>query len=99
MSEMEMELKKWACTEAPEQYKKRVEQAVNAQLVMKQEEEQGKLRIAKYSVAGKTRRAVIIAAACLLFACGTVTLANPGIWQDFLSDLGNNAKDAETLIQ
>ena len=51
MSEMEMELKKWACTEAPEQYKKRVEQAVNAQLVMKQEEEQGKLRIAKYSVA------------------------------------------------
>ena len=41
MSEMEMELKKWACTEAPEQYKKRVEQAVNAQLVMKQEEEQG----------------------------------------------------------
>ena len=72
MSEMEMELKKWACTEAPEQYKKRVEQAVNAQLVMKQEEEQGKLRIAKYSVARKTRRAVIIAAACLLFACGTV---------------------------
>lgn len=32
---------------------KRVEQAVNAQLVMKQEEEQGKLRIAKYSVARK----------------------------------------------
>lgn len=99
MSEMELKLQKWACTKAPEQYKKTVEQAVNAQLVTKQEKEQGKLRIAKYSVARKTRRAVIIAAACLLFACSTVTLANPGIWQDFLSRLGNNAKDAETLIQ
>lgn len=101
MSEMEMELKKWACTEAPEQYKKRVEQAVNAQLVMKQEEAQEKSKGVKlkYPVTRKIRRAIIVAASCLLFAGGTVTLANPGIWQDFLSDLGNNAKDAETLIQ
>ena len=48
MSEMELKLQKWACTKAPEQYKKTVEQAVNAQLVTKQEKEQGKLRIAKY---------------------------------------------------
>ncbi len=53
MSEMELKLQKWACTKAPEQYKKTVEQAVNAQLVTKQEKEQGKLRIAKYSVARK----------------------------------------------
>ena len=95
----EMELKKCACTEAPVQYKKRVEQAVNAQLVMRQEEEQEKRRSAKYAFDRKIRRAAIIAMACLLFAGGTVTLANPGIWQDFLSGLGNNAKDAEALIQ
>ena len=40
MSEMELKLQKWACTKAPEQYKKTVEQAVNAQLVTKQEKEQ-----------------------------------------------------------
>ena len=96
MSEMELELKKWSCTKAPAQYKKIVEQAVNAQLVTKQAEEQ---RSSKYLVTRKIRRAAIIAAACLLFAGGTVTFANPGIWQEFLSRLGNNAKDAETLIQ
>lgn len=95
MSEVELKLQKWACTKAPEQYKKTVEQAVNAQFAMKQE----KMQSAKYPVVRKIRRAVIIAAACLLFAGGTVTLANPGIWQEFLSRLGNNAKDAETLIQ
>ncbi len=99
MNKMEMELQKWAYKKAPAHYKKIVKQAVNAQLVTKQEEEQEKQRSAKYPVTRKIRRAIIVAASCLLFAGGTVTLANPGIWQDFLSGLGNNAKDAETLIQ
>lgn len=99
MNKMELELQKWAYKKAPAHYKKIVKQAVNAQLVTKQEEEHEKQRSAKYPFTRKIRRAIIVAASCLLFACGTVTLANPGIWQDFLSDLGNNAKDAETLIQ
>lgn len=98
MSEMEMELKNGLAQRHPSNTKK---SRTGGKCAACNETggRTGKITNCKVFGREKTRRAVIIAAACLLFACGTVTLANPGIWQDFLSNLGNNAKDAETLIQ